>query len=331
MSAVCSRCSIVFAPPGPCPRCGAPLPLPDIEEPKRSGPYWKQTAWGQLVVGLIFAQGLFYGLRHLLTGILLATTGSESATLWDETSNLLLLQAVQMLAVFSGGVLAAGGRQHGLFLGMMVGAWNGILAVMLRQNPAQEMTLVVLYGQPLLHAAFGSLGGWMGAHIWQPLQPTTDILLPNTKPKAARPKQPLFAGKVAWFRVLAGTSLVVLGTLYATMLLRRVMEVSGGVLATSYQEQDRIIAWEIKALAAIVGGALAGATTTNGFKQGLFVGLGSSIILIGIQAPPDATWFQAAGLIAISTMSLSTSGGWFGGQLFPRIVKRGRRGMQGFV
>ncbi len=331
MSAVCSRCSIVFASPGPCPRCGAPLPLPDIEEPKRSGPYWKQTPWGQVIVGLIFAQGLFYGLRYLLTGILLATTGSESATLWDDTSHLLLLQAVQMLAVFSGGVLAASGRQHGLFLGTMVGAWNGILAVLLRQNPAQELTPVVLYGQPLLHAAFGSLGGWMGAQIWQPIRPTTDILLSNRKQKPPRPREPLFAGKVAWFRVLAGGSLVILGTLYATMLLRRVMEMSGGVLATSFQEQDRIITWEIKALAAIVGGALAGATTTNGFKQGVFVGLGASVILIGLQAPADDTWFKAAGLIAISTMSLCTAGGWFGGQLFPRIVKRGRRGLQGAV
>jgi hypothetical protein len=330
MSAVCSRCSIVFAPPGPCPRCGAPLPLPDIEEPKRSG-YWKQTAWGQLIVGLIFAQGLFYGLRYLLTGILLATTGSESAILWDDTSNLLLLQAVQMLSVFAGGVLAASGRQHGLFLGTMVGAWNGILAVMLKQNPAQEMTSVVLYGQPLLHAAFGALGGWMGSQIWQPIRPMTDILLRNPKPKANRLKEPLFAGKVAWFRVFAGSSLVVLGTLYATMLLRRVMEMSGGVLATSYQEQDRIITWEIKALAAIVGGALAGATTRNGLKQGVFVGLGSSVILIGLQAPPDAAWVEAAGLIAISTMSLSTAGGWFGGQLFPRVVKRSRGGLQGFV
>jgi hypothetical protein len=307
------------------------LPLPDADEPKRSGPYWKQSAWGQVIIGLVFAQGLFYGLRQLVTGVLLAAADIEPELLWQDTRHLLALQAVQMLAVFAGGILAAGGRQQGLFLGTMVGAWNGMLSVLLRQNPAQQLTTVVLYGQPLLHAAFGALGGWLGSQIWQPIQPTVDAFGAPQKQKAPIRREPLFGGKTAWFRVISGTALVVLGTLYATMLFRKVIDASGGALATSYQMQDRIITWEIKALAAIVGGALAGATTVNGFKQGVWVGLASSMILIGFQAPVGETWFQVAALIAASTLSLSMVGGWFGGQLFPPIVKRNRRGVQGFV
>jgi hypothetical protein len=302
------------------------------EEPQRPTTSRKQTAWGQVMIGLILAQGLFYGLRHLLTGILLGATGVEPQALWEDTRNILLLQSVQMMAILAGGALAAGGRQQGLFLGTMVGAWNGVLAILLKQNPSPELTIVVEYGQPLLHAAFGALGGWIGSQIWQPIQPTANILLGPQHAKPARTSQPLFAGKVYWFRVLAGSAFAILGTLYATVLFRKVLEASGGVLGTSDHFQDRIITWEIKALAAIVGGALAGATTKNGMKQGIFVGLFSSLVLIAILAPVGDIWFKVAGFIAASTVPLCMAGGWFGGQLFPPVLVRNqRRGIQSFV
>jgi hypothetical protein len=283
------------------------------------------------MIGLILAQGLFYGLRHLLTGILLAARGAEPAALWDDMHHLLLLQAVQMLAVFAGGMLAASGQQQAFVLGCMVGAWNGVLSVLLRQNPAGELTMVALYGQPLLHAAFGALGGWMGSQIWQPIQPFGEIEIVSQRKKSMRRKEPLFAGRVYWFRVVAGSAFAVAGTLCATMLFQKVIDASGGTLGTSDHMQDRIITWEIKALAAIVGGALAGATTDNGFKQGVFVGLASCFILIPIQAPPGDAWLQIAGLTAASTLCLTVIGGWFGGQLFPPIVKYGRRSLNALV
>jgi hypothetical protein len=307
------------------------MPHLDDEEPKRPGPHWNQTAWGQVMIGLILAQGLFYGLRHLLTGILLAASGTEPQALWEDMGNLLLLQAIQMLSVFAGGMLAAGGRQQGFFLGTMVGAWNGILSVLLRQNPAQELTPVVLYGQPLLHAAFGALGGWVGAQVWQPIQPAADVLLGPQRQKPLKRRRPFFAGRISWLRIVAGSALAVLGTLYATMLFRKVLEASGGALGTSHQIQDRLITWEIKALAAIVGGALAGASTRNGLKQGVFVGLFSSMVVIALQAPIGEDWFGAAALILATTIPLTMAGGWFGGQLFPPIVKNQRRGIQTFV
>jgi hypothetical protein len=283
------------------------------------------------MIGLILAQGLFYGLRHLLTGILLAATGTEASALWDDMRHLLLLQAIQMLAVFAGGMLAAGGQQQALLLGTMVGAWNGVLSVLLRQNPAQELTMVALYGQPLLHAAFGALGGWMGSQIWQPIQPFAEIEIIPQRKKTKRRNEALFAGRVYWFRVVAGSAFAVAGTLCATMLFQKVLDASGGALGTSDHLQDLIITWEIKALATIVGGGLAGATTSNGFKQGVFVGMGSSLILIPLQAPVGDNWLQVAGLTAVSTMCLTVIGGWFGGQLFPPIVKVERRGLHTFV
>src|SRR5436309_3558675 len=162
MSAVCSQCSNMYDPSGPCPRCGATAPAFDSDEGPARGPRWQQTPWGRILIGLILSQGLFYGLRHLLTGILMAASGDTAEQLWENVRHLLLLQGVQMVGLIAGGMLAGGGQRNGLVLGGVVGAWNGVLAVLLGQNPAQGLTLVGLYGQPLLHGAVGALGGWVG-------------------------------------------------------------------------------------------------------------------------------------------------------------------------
>jgi hypothetical protein len=331
MSAVCSQCSTLYAQGGRCPRCGDGVPTGLSASSVRSVPRWLQTPWGRVLIGLILSQGLFYGLRHLLTGILLAVTGAEPQDLWADMSHLVLLQAIQLLALFAGGMLAGGGQQQGVVLGLMAGIWNGVLSVLLRQNPAQEVTMVGLYGQPLLHAAFGTLGGWLGMQVWKPIPVASPILLaPQRKAPAPRTVS-AFAGRIFWFRVLAGSAFAIAGTLSATMLFQKVLDASGGILGTSHELQDRLITWEIKAMAVLVGGALAGATTSNGFKQGFFVGLCSSVVLIGIQAPMTDVWFQLSAFTIISTFSLTLVGGWFGGQLFPPVVKIDRRGMHFFA
>lgn len=327
MSVVCPRCSNVYDPAGACPRCGAPSPTCEMDGTATlRGPRWQQTSWGRILIGLILAQGLFYGLRHGLTAILLGTQGGTAQELWQDVQNLLLLQAIQFLGLVAGGMLAGGGQRNGLVLGAIVGGWNGVLAVLLRQNPAQDLTMVGLYGQPLLHAAFGAVGGLLGSIIWQPipLAPVPVVLSPQRKVAPKRKVSP-FAGKVAWFRVVAGTAFAVAGTLSATMIYQKVLAMSGGRVGTTPDMQDRIITWEIKALAVLVGAALAGSTTTNGLKQGLFMGMATSIILVAVQAPSTDRWLEVALLILVGTFSLSMVGGWFGGQLFPPIVKGPRR------
>jgi hypothetical protein len=327
MALVCPRCSNIYDSAAGCPRCGAPAPLSETDPADLGrGPRWQQTTWGRILIGLILSQGLFYALRHLLTGALLAYHGGTSQELWEDVRNLLLLQAIQVVSLIAGGMLAGGGQRRGLVLGAVVGTWNGVFSVLLRQNPAQELTMVGLYGQPLLHTAFGAVGGLIGSIIWAPIPNV--VLPPDLNPpkkKAKRKPVSPFAGKVAWFRVLAGSAFAVAGTLSATMIFQKVLDVSGGKLGTSHEMQDRLITWEIKALAVILGGMLAGATTPNGLKQGLVVGFAASLVLIGVQAPMTDAWFQVAILIMISTYSLALVGGWFGGQLFPPIVKMDRR------
>jgi hypothetical protein len=47
-------------------------------------------------------------------------------------------------------------------------------------------------------------------------------------------------------------------------------------------------------------------------------------MLIGVQAPLTQNWLMLSVYITISTVSLAMVGGWFGGQLFPPIVKYNR-------
>ncbi len=331
MAVVCPRCANLYDSASACPRCGAGAFSSDSIG-LAHGPRWQQTSWGRILIGLILSQGLFYALRHLLTAALLTYQGGTAEDLWSDVQNILLLQAITIIGLLAGGMLAGGGQRHGLVLGGVVGAWNGVFSVLLRQNPAQDLTMVGLYGQPLLHTAFGAIGGLLGTVIWAPLPALVvpSDLAPPVK-KKVKPKGPSpFAGKIAWFRVLCGSAFAVAGTLSATMIFQKVLDMSGGRLGTSHEMQDRIITWEIKALAVLVGGMLAGSTTTNGLKQGLVVGFATSIILIGVQAPMTDAWLQVTFFILVSTFSLAMVGGWFGGQLFPPILKpRSRRDTMG--
>lgn len=326
MSAVCSRCSHAFDAHA-CPRCGAPAAAREAPGEPGHGPRWQQTTWGRIFIGLVLSQGLFYGLRHLTTGLLMAAEDGPPEAMWSDVRNLLILQGIQLFGALVGGVLAGGGQRSGLFLGAVVGAWNGVLAVLLKQNPAQELNAVGLFGQPLLHAFVAAIGGVAGSFVWRPipLAAVPVALAPPRKPAEASPSAPFLAGKIHFFRILIGAALAVAGTLFAGLLLKKVLLLSGGRLETSNAMQDRLITWEIKALMLVLGGALAGATTSNGIKQGLFVGLLSSAVLIGIQAPTTAAWAELAGYTALSTFTLCVFGGWFGGALFPPVVNYDRR------
>jgi hypothetical protein len=321
MALVCSRCTHIFDNSDTCPRCGADAPALDSGTTPGHGPRWQQTAWGRILIGLILAQGMFYGLRHLITGLLLATSNLTADELWADVRGLLILQALQIFGLLFGSLLAGGGQRSGLTLGAVVGAWNGVLAVLLRQNPAQELTLVGLYGQPMLHIFIGAIGGFVGSLIWKPIPSSVPVALAAPRKQVQRPKRPLLAGKVLWLRILFGAALAVAGTLCAGLLLQKVMDLSGGKLETTSAFQDRLITWEIKALALVVGGALAGATAPNGLKQGLIVGLVAGVALVGIQVPTEGGWLEAAGYTALTTFSLCAIGGWFGGELFPPVIK----------
>ena len=329
MAMVCTRCSTSHEQRLQCPSCGGRL---EYWSPRRrwlggDGRRWMQTPWGRIFLGVALAQGLFYGARHMLTAVLKGASGDAFAAAWSSVHVLVLFQAMQLFTVLLGGMLSGSGQRAGILLGSVVGVWSGVFSVLMQSGPGHPLTAVSIYGQPVLQTAIGALGGWAGCLLWKPLLPP---VLPGAthllrKPGKARRRLALFAGKVAWLRVTAGIAVAVAGTLSATIIFDKVLEASNGVLSTSDQMQDQVITWEIKALALLVGGCLAGATTPNGLKQGLFAALGASALLIGTQAPYAKQPVEVAVFTLVSAFGLTTAGGWFGSQLFPPVIKYKRK------
>jgi hypothetical protein len=331
MAMVCPQCNTTYEQRWQCPLCETRLLFHEVRRLPESSPErsirWRQRPLGRILIGLVLSQGLFYGLRHLVTAGLLAAQGREAVEqMGTAAAGILLLQSMRMFALLVGTTFAAAGQPRAAFLGAMIGAWNGVLSVLLLTDSAQALTLIALLGQPVLQAVMGAIGGWLGAAIWKPVSESSPMETPPPRPRRfSRRNRNLFSGPVAWVRVAAGVILAVVGTLTATLLFEKILDISHGTLATADELQDRLITLEIKALALLFGGALAGATTRNGLKQGLCVGLASTVILIGIEMNYVERWLQIASCTALAAFSLSLAGGWFGSQLFPPIVRRPRR------
>jgi hypothetical protein len=328
MAMYCPQCSNVFEQRLQCPSCGVRLIVLESRRRRRSlvlfAQGWQHTSWGRVFIGLFLAQGLFYGLRHLLTGIILTVQGQGSvqealATL----PGLVGVQVLQVLALLLGGMLAGAGQRSGVLLGLLLGVLNGVVAVVAQQWPATAShSFLPAYYQPLIQAFVGGLGGWIGCTVWKPLSVLLGPEQANVKAKPVipLPSTPLFAGRVHWFRSVFGSLFAIVGSLSATYLLEHVVLVSNDSLVTDSYWQEKVVTWEIKALAMLLGGALAGACTANGFKQGLVVGFLSGLAVsaaLFLRTPN----LKIAGLTMVSSLSLSIAGGWFGSQLFPPVTR----------
>jgi hypothetical protein len=300
-------------------------------EPGRSnaGRSWRRSRWmhtpgGRVFVGVLLAQGLFYALRHLFTGVMLLIEGDNgSAQAWTTFHGLLFLQALQVLAPALGGVLAGAGHRSGSLLGAFVGSVNGAFSLLLLQAPAQSNSAVAMYGLPLLQTLFGALGGWVGCTIWKPIQPVS-YLRAEKKAGLARPRVPVFSGPVSWVRVVLGSALAVAGSVFANRIFDTVMTAGGGHLDFTQLLQDEIVTWEIKAFAVLFGAGLAGSSSFNGLKQGLCVGVITGMAMLAVPSHHSTTLILA--LTLASALLLSLAGGWFGSQLLPPILKISRSG-----
>jgi hypothetical protein len=288
---------------------------------------WQHTPWGRILVGLLLTQGLAYGLQLLCTAGLLATDEEATRGVWATLLGLVLLQALQGISLLIGGALAGAGQSRGLFLGGLLGLAHTAVAMVLQQIRREPMTEVSLYAQPLLHLTFGALGGFVGSLIWRPL-PT--VTVPLAPPKLSRRHSAsglrMLAGPVAWWRVAVGIGVVIAGVLWPKYILDFVVNASQGNLTLTSQLQAQLITWEIIGVLTLIGAGIAGATTRNGLKQGLCVGIGASIVVIGIQMGSRAASLEQAILLVIVLLVLTAAGAWFGGQLFPPIqhMRRGR-------
>jgi hypothetical protein len=332
MAMVCPQCCVSYAQRWDCPKCHVRLVYRSSRSSKIASEdsgdglptTWQHTPWGSLLIGLLLAQGLNYVLTQLFTA---GFKVAQEASVWQTLTGLVLLQALQAGSVFAAGMLTGAGQRRGLLFGAVVGVWNAVFLILIQLWTGQPLTTIDLFGLPVLQVAFGALGGLVGSLIWRPLPP--DIM--PYQPRKIVPSLPaqrspsIFSGPVAWARVLTGITVAVGGVFWVDVIRDSVLEASEEKLRIDTHLQAELVTWEISALAMMVGGVLAGATTRNGSKQGLFVGLGTATVLSGIRLATVSHTPELVFLMLISALSLCFVGGWFGGHLLPPVCRPRRK------
>jgi hypothetical protein len=275
-------------------------------------------------------------------------------------SSALVFVGVQALALLAGGTLAGAGQSKGVICGAGVGlvsgglVFGGIVTGMLatlivpftkdhplggipRIPPVTPEALMV-YGPFVANIVFGALGGLLGMIIWKPL-PKLDLPTSVTveqKPilgtRLALPpqgdKKTLFpwAGPIAWIRVLFGMITAVGGTIWTAPLLNFLLNFGGLDVAETSKVQFSVGQAELLALSVLIGGTIAGATTGNGLKQGVLVGLGAAIGMVGylMSSGQGGGPEKLLGPVLLCVF-LGPLGGWFGSELMPPASKRLRQ------
>ncbi len=327
MAMVCPKCNGAFEQRWQCPTCGIRLAYQSGSRPAlgdvHQGSPWGQTPWGRILAGVVLSQGLYYGLRQLATAGLLASGDAAARGVWSTLYGLIVLQAIQAACLIVAGMLAGAGLRQGIVFGAIVGVWNGVLSAIVQGVGGVPHTAVTLLGQPILHTAFGALGGFLGCQIWKPLPTLAGPASPQVAPpiSATRVRRPLFDGPIAWGRMFLGAALAVGGCIWAHVILDLVLEASQGALDITDHLQAQLVTWEVTGLAMLAGSALAGAGTANSLKQGLCVGFAVSAVLLGFRLAIRHDPLPDLVLTVACSLALGLAGAWFGGSLFPPLVK----------
>ncbi len=330
MAMVCPKCNGAFEQRWQCPTCGVRLAYQSgsrrnlCEIPQ--GSPWGQTPWGRILAGVVLSQGLYYGLRQLATAFLLAAGDPAARGAWSTLYGIVVLQAIQAVCLLIAGTLAGAGSRQGIVFGAVVGVWNGVISVIIQSVAGVPHTAVMLVGQPILHTAFGAVGGFIGCQIWKPLPSLAGPASPQVAPPilASRARRPLLDGPIAWGRMLLGAALAVGGGVWAHVILDLVLDASHGGLAIDDELQAQLVTWEVTGLAMLVGSALAGAGTANSLKQGLCVGLIVSVSLLGLRLGKGHVLLPDLVLTLACSLALGLAGAWFGGSMFPPLLKEVR-------
>jgi len=327
MRGYCTKCGRVFEGQMLCPQCGeglveevgelnVPPPPPGLEDAP-DGPSFLR----RLALGGITLLGLYHGFKHLAIAGLLSYS---SANILPPGALACLLIAATLAAAVVAGTVNRKAELTGLLLA--TAATAGFLAPeFIQRGDLPEEWLV---GIPTLMVMVGVAGGAAGRLMIPPAPSLPRFNSVDTPIKAVR-RQPV---RLSWWRIVAGSVLVVLGTNYAEFVRYWLLIAFGGKGGAFGAAP--LVAWQISIIAAVIGGVLAGANTRAGFRQGLFTGLlasaGTVVAIASVPSSPplvfqfwlDQVGASDAGLLPFvalgGTVWVATAvGGWLGEQLIP--------------
>jgi hypothetical protein len=331
MAMFCNRCSTAHEQALHCPTCGNVLVYHESRSRRGGGVAelargWKHTDWGRFFIGVGLAQGLFYGLYHLLKSIYLAVTGEPLQAETMPAVEVACVQAVQLIGLLAGSLVAGVARRQAAVLGVYIGVANSILSLILGQWPPYAFATYWVYGQPFIQIVVGSIGALVSSLIWKPLGAATLPETPSRMAKKLGAKRPrivkAFVGPVAWLRVCVGALVAIGGCVVAKTVVGWVVNVSGGFGFDDFL-QESVLTWELKGITMLLGGIVAGFGTPNGMKQGLVAGIMAATALNVVLAVQRTT-LDAMILSTVLSLCLTMLAGWFGGQLFPPVLARQR-------
>jgi hypothetical protein len=146
---------------------------------------------------------------------------------------------------------------------------------------------------------------------------------------------------IGWFRVIGGAALSIGCTVWAGPIRDFVVQNSHGALGVDSRTQLQFTAWIISALAMMIGGAFAGASTRGGLRHGFLVGLIASVgvfiihlkvvkealpaqrffsLVTGLPDPDMPSTGMTVLFLITNTLLIGTLGGLFGAKLLPRVA-----------
>jgi hypothetical protein len=314
---------------------------------------WHHTPGGRVLIGVLLALGLCFGLLRLCAASFVALgAGAEDGGVYPLT-RLFLFQGLQALALVAGGIFAGAGQRRGAGLGAIVGVMSGLLMItamldgffdfvdrsFLRDllTPGSTVRNVTLYGLPVLYAVCGALGGFIGGVVWKPLaeldSPSgpTEASLRSGSRRTALQRAPAWlsgfswTGPVAWGRVIAGTTVAVAGAVWTNAILNFVILATQGKLSILTAWEDQVSYGEVFSLSILIGGCVAGTNTFNGLRQGVLVGIGGALVLGMLFLSGSLAQSVPAVYPVLSTLFLGPIGGWFGSELLPPVYVAPRR------
>lgn len=330
MAMVCAQCSQVFyGKERQCPKCGILLLMQqhgvkDVGD-SQSLPVdplsrWQQTPWGRIVVSVIIAQGLAFCTKLLFSAWYQASEGERLE--WNTPTGMLLLNSFHVVSLIACGMLAGANQERGITSGGLVGMWSGLIFLGLHRQSRDVLEPIIFFAQPFFHLVAGLIGGFIGYRIWRPVPLfRVEDDMGKSGFGVPRPNKKLWKGPIHIVRVLLGAGVALAGAVFARQILDSIMRNMQGTFHIRDHLTDKLVLYQVIALAALAGGAIAGSSSRNGFKQGVCASVLAAALYLGVQLANPKSVLEIVVFSTFGVAVMTILGGVFGSKLFPPLSK----------
>ena len=343
MRKICPECQGAFEKQFLCPNCG--VQLQDVADlsPRSSTRGLAEQAHApematRFLAGLALAQGLYYGLILLGAGVRLAMGQTPE---WPAPIAKFGEMGLLAGSVLAGGLVAGAGNIRALAAGIALGLIHAIAVITPKFLFGHQPNELFLIESGMVIPILGGIGARIGRSVFPSLADIPDATIMTVKESrnAKQKKEP--SPPIAWARILGGAALSIGCTVWAGPIRDFVIGTSGGSFVVDSRLQSKFVTWVISALAMMVGGVFAGASTRSGSKHGFLVGflacIGIFIIhsqVVNESLPAEKFFAAIFGLpetdaltpprlglfLLTNALLLGVFGGWIGASLLPKVT-----------